>query len=65
MRQQARKSCVHRWLLGESTLKRVEAICRRCGVRRRFPSGLEFPEYVTTYEEAVDLPAALVAREVA
>jgi hypothetical protein len=43
--------CIHRWLLGEPHNGSIEGICRRCGARRTYPSGLELPETIPDYEE--------------
>ena len=43
--------CIHRWVLGEPHRGRIRGVCRRCGARRSYPSGLEFQEAVTDYEE--------------
>ncbi len=50
--------CVHRWLLGEPNYGAVRGICRRCGARRTYPSGLETPETLPDYAElTADGPA--------
>ncbi len=51
MERQQTLACVHRWVLGEPQLKGTEGSCRRCGVQRLFPSGLEMPEFVTIHDE--------------
>lgn len=57
MVQRQATSCIHRWVLGEPHQGVVDGVCRRCGARRRYPSGLEFPEAVPDYEElAVSRP---------
>lgn len=43
--------CIHRWILSEPRQGSIEGTCRRCGARRTYPSGLEFPEPVSDYEE--------------
>ena len=59
--------CIHRWVLGEPHHGKVEGACRRCGARRTYPSGLEFPEAIPDYEELTAsrpvLSAATVAPE--
>ncbi len=60
--------CVHRWVLGEPRKGSIRGVCRRCGARRSFPSGLEFPEAVRDYVElnaslAVSAAATLSAEE--
>ena len=44
-------SCIHRWMLGEPNMQTVHGVCRRCGAQRSYPSGLEFTEAVTEFEE--------------
>ena len=43
--------CIHHWLLGEPRMQTVRGICRRCGARKTYPSGLELPESVPQYQE--------------
>ncbi len=43
--------CVHRWVLGEPRDGAILGVCRRCGARRTYPSGLELPETLPDYEE--------------
>ncbi len=43
--------CVHHWVLGEPHRGTIRGVCRRCGARRSYPSGLELPEIVSEYEE--------------
>ena len=50
--------CVHRWILSEPRMSSIKGVCRHCGARRTYPSGLEFPEAVPDYEELdAGLPA--------
>ena len=59
MVQSQATQCVHRWLLGEPNYGAVRGICRRCGARRTYPSGLETPENLPDYAElTADGPAA-------
>ncbi len=51
--------CVHRWVLSEPHQGVVRGICRRCGARRSYPSGLEFPETLADYEELAASRAVL------
>ena len=51
MGQQEAIPCVHRWVLGEPQRGSIRGICRRCGARRTYPSGLEIPEAVVDYGE--------------
>ena len=60
--------CVHRWVLGEPRRGSIRGVCRRCGARRTYPSGLEFPEAVPDYQELdaslpLPTPAARPAEE--
>ncbi len=54
MGRNQRASCIHRWVLGEPQYGTVDGTCRRCGARRSYPSGPEFPEAVPDYEELAD-----------
>lgn len=51
MRANRSSPCVHRWVLGEPHNGVIRGVCRRCGARRRYPSGLEFVEAIPDYEE--------------
>ena len=51
MGQRQATPCIHRWVLGEPRMRTVPGVCRRCGARRTYPSGLEIPEAVPNYEE--------------
>ena len=45
-------SCVHHWILGAPQLTKVYGVCRRCGARKSYPSGLEYlPDASVQYEE--------------
>lgn len=46
-----RTACVHHWILSEPQLRTVKGVCRRCGARRSYPSGLEFPDAFVHHEE--------------
>jgi hypothetical protein len=62
MVQRQATQCVHRWLLSEPNYGAVRGICRRCGARRTYPSGLETPETLPDYEElTADRPALAAA----
>lgn len=50
--QEAR--CTHRWLLSEPDACRVRGVCRRCGARRTYPSGLELPAGSFGHNEFVE-----------
>ena len=55
-------SCIHRWVLSEPRMRTVAGVCRRCGARRTYPSGLEVPEAVPDYGEMeAGLPVARAA----
>ena len=43
--------CVHRWVLSEPDMTKVRGVCRRCGARRTYPSGLELPEAMPDYDQ--------------
>ena len=51
MVQHQATQCIHRWLLSEPNYGAVRGICRRCGARRTYPSGLETPETLPDYAE--------------
>lgn len=62
MVQRQATQCVHRWLLSEPNYGSVRGICRRCGARRTYPSGLETPETLPDYEElTADRPVVAAA----
>ena len=43
--------CIHRWVLREPRMGTIRGVCRRCGARKTFPSGLEVPEAIPEYAE--------------
>lgn len=54
--------CIHRWVLGEPHRGSIKGVCRRCGARRNYPSGLEILEAVPDFEELdASLPMPVLA----
>ena len=43
--------CTHRWMLGDPGFRQVRGVCRRCGARKLFPSGLEIMQVKSEFEE--------------
>lgn len=44
-------TCTHRWMLGEPGFRLVRGVCRRCGARKAFPSGLEVLQIRPDYDQ--------------
>ena len=62
MEEQQMPPCTHRWVLGEPRRGTIKGVCRRCGARRTYPSGLELPEAPPEAEEMdVRLPLLVAA----
>ena len=51
MEDQRSTACTHHWILGEAHMASVEGVCRRCGARRTYPSGIELSDTVPQYGE--------------
>jgi len=64
MARHERTPCIHRWVLSEPNMATVRGVCRRCGARRTYPSGLELPQATIEYEELAASRLVLTAEAV-
>jgi hypothetical protein len=53
--------CIHRWVLGEPEAAGIQAVCRRCGASRLYPSALQPNEDEPTIFIPVEEPQVSVS----